>query len=286
MTDNQGFFLIDKPVGFTSFDVCAKLRKKLNIKKIGHTGTLDPFATGLLVIATGKCTKLIPFLEKAQKTYITKAWLGKISGTLDPESDIETDKNLPQITEADVEKILGEKFTGPIQQIPPKYSALKINGKKAYELARQGVQVEMKVRDTEVFEVELLNFEKKNGYYEAEIKLTTAAGFYVRSFARDLGKALGTLGMCGELRRTKVGDLLIEDAELIDCVTEAIDPKYILDTLPQASIPLGRVQDFIAGRAFPFHTGKNGEKYLILASGNSMGIGEIVHDKLQPRVVL
>lgn len=281
--NTDGFYLIDKPVGWTSFDVCAKLRKKLNTKKVGHTGTLDPFATGLLVIATGKCTRMIPFLEKAKKTYRTKILLGKTSETLDPESEVVVVKKSADFSLADIKKILSEKFTGKISQIPPKYSALKFGGKRACDLVREGKTVEMKARETEVFDWKVLNFSAEN--MELEMELTVAAGFYVRSFARDLGESLAEAGMCGELRRLGVGNIEISDAETVETVTDPIDPKYILDTLEHREIEAGRVQDFIAGRAWPY-SGVNGDKYLILVGGRSLGIGEIINGTLQPRVVL
>ncbi|NJP03912.1 tRNA pseudouridine(55) synthase TruB [Candidatus Gracilibacteria bacterium] len=290
----DGFYLIDKPKDWTSFDVCARMRKILNTRKIGHTGTLDPFATGLLIVAVGKATRLIPFLEKAKKTYVTKIILGQTSETLDPESEIvkcepSSDRDTPWSvstewtipSEEDVKKLLDTKFQGPIEQIPPQYSAIKMNGKKACDMARKGEKVEMKSRQTEIFETKILDY----NFPEIEIELTVAAGFYVRSFARDLGTELAGGGMCQELRRTKIEDISVEEAEPVDMITGPIDPKFILTNVPQREIPTGRVQDFIAGRAFPF-SGIEGEKILVLVGGKSIGVGEMICRKLQPRAVL
>ncbi len=224
----NGFLLIDKPPDWTSFDVCAKVRKIFNIKKVGHTGTLDPFATGLLIVAVGRCTKIIPFLEKERKTYITKITFGKTSETLDPESEI-IEIPLPKITptEKDIEKILNEKFQGKIQQIPPKYSAIKINGKKMCDLARAGKEVIIKPRITEIFQAKIISYD----FPVIEIELETAAGFYVRSFARDIAGYFGTKGICIELRRTKIGRFSVKDAEKISEVTGVIDPKYIIKNI-------------------------------------------------------
>ncbi len=283
--NNDGFWLINKEVGWTSFDICAKLRKKLNIKKVGHTGTLDPFATGLLVVATGKCTKLIPFLEKSPKTYVTKIFLGKTSETLDPESEIischSDSKSLKIPSKKEIEQVLKEKFTGKIQQIPPKYSALKVNGKPMYKLAREGKEIEIKPRKTEIFKIQILSYK----FPELKIELKVSAGFYVRSLARDLGKTLAGCGMCLELQRTKVGELSIQNAEKIGHTTQPIDPRYILTHLEHREIPTGRVQDFISGRAFPL-SGRAGESILVLCGNKTCGIGEIIHGNLQPRVVL
>lgn len=262
------------------------MRKILNTRKIGHTGTLDPFATGLLVVAVGKCTRLIPFLEKAKKTYVTKIILGQTSETLDPESEIvnclngtDTEHRVPTLD--DVKKILSEKFQGPIEQIPPKYSAIKMNGEKACDMARRGEKVEMKSRQTEIFSTKVLSY----NFPEVEIELKVSAGFYVRSFARDLGEHLAGGGMCQELRRTNIEDISVEDAETVETISGPIDPKFILTNLSQRKIETGRVQDFIAGRAFPF-SGVDGEKFLVLVGENSIGMGEMICGKLQPRVVL
>jgi tRNA pseudouridine55 synthase len=291
----SGFFLVDKPVGRTSFSVCAQIRKAFGVKKVGHTGTLDPFATGLLVVAMGKCTKLIPYLERARKSYQTTIFLGQTSETLDPESEIIFDQDWKKNLKIDandsafsaekINQVLKNHFTGRIKQTPPKYSALKINGKKMCDLARAGKEFEIKERETEVFRVSVLGMKVLDNRVEVRIELEVAAGFYVRCFARDLAQKLGTIGLCNELRRTKVANLSIADAEPVDFLSQPIDPKFILSTIPQREIPLGRVQDFISGRAFPF-SGVNGEKMLVLAGSNTIGAGEIIAGKLQPRVVM
>lgn len=277
----NGFLLIDKDPDWTSFDVCAKIRKICKTKKVGHTGTLDPFATGLLIIALGKCTKLIPFLEKAHKTYETTIEFGKTSPTLDPESEV-TSTPLPQnpSTKEDLENMLSEHFFGDIEQIPPAFSAIKINGQKACDLARKGKAVELKSRPTHVFETEILYYD----FPTLTIKLKVAAGFYVRSFARDLAEKIGTNGICTSLRRTHINNISVEDAEKIESFTSPIDPKFILD-LPTLEIPTGRIQDFIAGRAFPF-SGVEKQKYLILCGEQTFGVGEIIFGNIQPRVVI
>lgn len=276
-----GFLLIDKQPNWTSFDICSKTKTIFNIKKVGHTGTLDPFATGLLIIALGKCTKLIPYLEKAKKTYVTTIEFGKTSETLDPESEITTipyPDTPPSKTE--LEKILKDNFYGNIEQIPPQFSAIKINGKRSYELARKGETVKLSIRQTTILHTEILNYE----FPLLKIKLEVAAGFYVRSFARDLAQKLGTKGMCTELRRTMVENISVNDAEQIEAVTNPIDPKFIIP-LPHISIPTGRIQDFMSGRAFPY-SGEEQAKYLVLCGKKTFGVGEIVCGNLQPRVVI
>jgi len=290
MKPSQNFFLlVDKPVGFTSFDVCAKLRKPLGVKRIGHTGTLDPFATGLLVIAVGKCTKLIPFFEKDIKTYRTKILLGKTSETLDPESEIIDCHNghVPEL--AEIETLLKEKFTGKITQVPPKYSALKIDGQRAYDLARKGEEVIMKERETEVKAVQVLSY----NFPELEVELTVAAGFYVRSFACDVGTLLCGGGLCSQLRRTAVGDLDVASADFkVLADFEDLDESYKLDAqlliknIVHLEIEPARLPDLQAGRAvFVNPHPANGEKVLVLCEGKTVGMAEVKEGNLQPRVV-
>ncbi len=279
--DRDGFYLVDKDIDWTSFDVCARMRKLLNIKKVGHTGTLDPFATGLLLIATGKCTRLIPFFEKEQKTYVTTIELGKDSPTLDTESEMEDVEVKKEPTLKEIEQKMCSSFQGEIKQMPPQFSAIKIAGKKSCDVARRGEKVDLKLRDTEIVSSKVLSY----NFPEIEIEMTVRAGFYVRAFSRDLGAALGTKAICTQLRRTHIGKLSVENAEKIDHLTAAIDPKFILTQIDHREIPTGRVQDFIAGRSFDF-AGVDKEKILVLVGGKSMGIGEMQHGKLQPRVVL
>ena len=276
----DGFYLVDKEKDWTSFDVCARMRKRLNTRKVGHTGTLDPFATGLLIVAVGKCTKLIPFLEKAKKTYETTILLGKTSPTLDLESEMTDASFEKDPTREQIEKILKSDFMGKIQQTPPRFSAIKIKGKKCCDLARKGQKVEMKPRETEVFDVQMVDY----AYPELKLKITVAAGFYVRAFARDLGEKLKGGALCSELRRTAIENISVNDALPVEHGIEPIDPKFIV-SLPQTTIPTGRIQDFIAGRAFPW-SGLEGQKSLVLVGGKSIGVGEIQAGMLQPRVVL
>ncbi len=287
---SQNFFLlVDKPPGFTSFDVCAKLRKPLGIKRIGHTGTLDPFATGLLVVAVGKCTKMIPLLEKDIKTYRTKILLGKNSDTLDPESEIKDCHNghVPELVE--IETLLAAEFTGAITQIPPKYSALKIDGKRAYELARKGEMVQMKPRSTEVKSVKVLNY----NFPELEIELSVAAGFYVRSFASDVGTALCGGGLCQTLRRIGVGALNIENTDLPVLTDFAdltdihkIESQHLIKNIVHIEIDSQRVPDIKAGRAvFAENLPPNESKVLMLCEGYTIGLAEVKEGNLQPRVV-
>ncbi len=259
----------------------------MGTKKIGHTGTLDPFATGLLIVAVGKATKLIPFLEKDRKIYETEILLGYISETLDTESEIKEvniDKKL--INKKDIEQILCSNFSGKIQQIPPKYSALKINGKKMCDMARKGEEFEIKPRETEIISAKVLDL----NFPVVRIALEVSAGFYVRSFARDLGENLGLGGgICQQLRRTGIGQLAINNKQLtinndIEKITieNLISPERILN-LSQIQIPEERIDDFLQGRAFKFDINID-DKFIVMSGEKFLGIGEKKFENLQPRL--
>ncbi len=211
----NGFLLINKPTGITSFDVVRKLRKILNLRKIGHAGTLDPLAEGLMILALGEGTKLLEFLLKENKTYEAEVTLGKESDTYDAEGVL---KNISakEISNGELKKAL-QKFRGKIQQIPPKYSALKINGQKAYELARQGKEVEMKVRDVEVFGIEILEYI----YPTLKLKIDCSTGTYIRSIAHDLGQELKVGGYLTKLKRTKIGKYVLGNSVSLEEVEVA-----------------------------------------------------------------
>lgn len=228
--------LIDKPAGWTSFDVVAKIRSNLRRNspqssvngkqklKVGHSGTLDPFATGLLIILTGSATKRQDEFMKQDKVYEATFRLGAVSTTGDPEGEITergmlnderreatptTNYHLPSTEE--VQKALA-KFVGEITQVPPQYSAIKVNGKKAYELARAGKKVELKPRQVTIYSLELLEYV----WPEIKVRAHVSSGTYIRTLAEDIGKELGTGAYCLELRRTKIGGYEVKDAKTIE----------------------------------------------------------------------
>lgn len=208
----DGIVLIDKPANMTSFGVVARVRRRLSQEagkkvKVGHTGTLDPFATGLMIIVIGKACKRAGEFSKLDKVYEATITLGKESTTGDPEGDItEVSDAVP--TREEVEQVLGQ-FTGEIQQIPPIFSAIKIDGQRAYKLARDGKEIEMPVRTITVYSLELLEY----AYPEVKIRTHVSSGTYIRTLAKDIGDALGTGAYCSELRRTKVSDYNISEAQ-------------------------------------------------------------------------
>jgi len=203
--------LIDKDLKWTSFDVVAKIRTLTNIKKIGHAGTLDPLATGLLVICLGKATKTIEKYQNLVKEYIAEFKFGATTKTDDSEAEEENIQDISNITpELILEK--SKKFIGEILQLPPRYSAKKINGKKMYELARKNKPIEIKPSRVHIFSIEFVNFSLPY----AKLKIVCSKGTYIRSLARDLGNEIGCGAYLASLRRTKIGEFSANDALKID----------------------------------------------------------------------
>ena len=208
----NGIINVYKEQGFTSHDVVAKLRGILQMKKIGHTGTLDPDAVGVLPICVGKATKVVELLTNKDKTYIAKVKCGVQTDTLDMSGEI-LQTSEQRVTKEEVEQVIPE-FTGQQQQIPPMYSAIKVNGKKLYELARKGETIQRKPRKITIHELSLLSFDEDN--QEFEIQVCCSKGTYIRSLCDDIGKKLGCGAAMKELRRTQVGVFFAEDALTLD----------------------------------------------------------------------
>lgn len=206
--------LVDKPLEWTSFDVVKKLRYKLKVKKIGHAGTLDPLATGLLILCTGKMTKQINTIQEQPKEYTGSMVLGKVTASYDLETPVEESGDVSNIDEEILNKIL-KQFTGEIEQIPPIYSAIKVDGKRAYTKARKGEKVELKARNVHIYNFELTEIDLPN----VKFKVNCSKGTYIRSIVNDFGQAAGCGAYLSELRRTKIGDYSVEDALSIDEVT-------------------------------------------------------------------
>ena len=204
--------LVDKPSNMTSFGVVARVRRVLSQQlgkkaKVGHTGTLDPFATGLMILVTGKECKNAGSYSKLDKVYEATIMLGQTSTTGDPEGE-KTEVSDAVPTLAEIEKSL-EKFKGEITQRPPIYSAIKVNGERAYKLARSGQQVEIPERQVTVYSLDLINYI----YPEVQIRAHVSSGTYIRTLAEDIGKDLGVGGYCSQLRRTQISEWNVDQAK-------------------------------------------------------------------------
>ncbi len=212
----EEIIFVDKPSGMSSFGAVARVRRLLSEReghkvKVGHTGTLDPFATGLLILLAGKATKKAPELTKLDKVYEATIRLGATSSTGDPEGEITiTDKKLEISREKIIETLA--QFVGEIEQIPPAFSAIKINGQRAYKLARAGKAVEMPKRKVTIYELELLDYASPF----LKIRTHVSSGTYIRTLAEDIGEALGCGAYTTELRRTKIADYDIAELPLFD----------------------------------------------------------------------
>jgi len=227
----SGFLLIDKPAGWTSFDVVAKLRRITGVRKIGHAGTLDPFATGLLIVAVGKdATKQMDQFVKLTKAYEATFVLGATSTTHDPEGDIVQNVN-PESRIQNREPIESaiQALTGRLDQIPPMHSAIKVGGKRLYKLARQGKEIERKPRSIIVHAFEVLEY----AWPELRVHILCSSGTYIRALARDLGTALGIGAYASALRRTKIGEYSVEDALSLDALTPENWHAYLKNVAPR-----------------------------------------------------
>lgn len=234
-----GFLNIYKPKGLTSHDVVARLRKITKVRQIGHTGTLDPFATGVLPICIGKATRLIEYLDD-DKEYLATVQLGKNTATYDLEGEITAtfDK---KVTEEDVKNTLKD-FEGEISQIPPIYSAIKVNGKKLYDYARQGQDIEIKPRKVTISKIELKEFDKTS--QSAKITVACSKGTYIRSIAYDLGAKLGCGGYLTALERTKAGKFQVNTAIKLEDLTEVSQiVENLINPLDMLNIPIHNLSE-------------------------------------------
>lgn len=222
---------IDKPLRWTSFDVVKRVRgtllrrMKLRKMKVGHAGTLDPLATGVMVVCTGRATKRIDELQAGVKEYIATIALGATTPSFDLETEIDATYPTAHITRELVEETL-QRFTGAIEQVPPAFSACKVDGKRAYKMARKGHEVELKAKTLVIDEIELLEFSPAS----ITIRVVCSKGTYIRALARDIGEALGSGGHLTALRRTRVGDITVDRCMDVDSVIAMLSEVEI--TMP------------------------------------------------------
>ncbi len=216
---------VDKPLEWTSFDVVKRLRgvilHRLHRKKfkVGHAGTLDPLATGVMVVVTGRATKLIESLQAGVKEYIATVKLGATTPSFDLETEIDATYPTAHITQDMISGVL-PRFTGRIEQVPPSFSACKVDGKRAYKMARKGHEVELKPKVLVIDEIEMLGFDSES--MTLTLRIVCSKGTYIRALARDIGEALGSGAHLVGLRRTRVGDVRIEDCLSVEQAVELI----------------------------------------------------------------
>lgn len=226
-------FYVDKPLKWTSFEVVkkirARLRKRLDVKslRVGHAGTLDPLATGVLIVCTGRATKRIEELQSGVKEYVAHLRLGETTPSFDLETQVDATYPWQHITREQVEETLQEQFTGTIEQVPPAFSACKIDGKPAYKLARKGKEVEIRAKTLIIDDIELLECGLPSEPTMA-IRVVCSKGTYIRALARDIGVALGSGAHLTALRRTRVGDIAVDDCESVEQLIERLETEEMV----------------------------------------------------------
>ena len=295
----DGIININKPAGWTSQDVCAKLKHALHVKKAGHTGTLDPMATGVLPVCFGKATRVIEYYGKDHKSYHCCMKLGIETDTLDITGKVLRTGNYAEVTEKAVREAF-KAFDGVIEQTPPRYSALMIDGKRAYDLARAGEDFEIKPRKVTIYDIAAAKIDLESG--EIEFDVTCSKGTYIRTICDDIGRALGCGAAMTALTRTGSGFFRIEESHTIEDVIEAaedpeklaqmiIEPEITLEKLGKVILNNNRVTAFINGNS----TWSNGftiterseydEMYRVYADGAFLGVASIENGSLIPKKV-
>ena len=241
----SGILIINKPQGWTSFDVVAKTRKTFNIKKVGHTGTLDPMATGVLLVCLGRATKLMQYMVKDEKEYVAEITLGATSNTDDAEGDLTEVKDPKEPSETELLSVIDE-FVGEIDQMPPQFSAKKIKGKKAYELARQGKVVDLKPSRVTIHSIKLMDYK----WPKFKIHVHCSSGTYIRSLARDIGEKLGTGGYLSSIIRTRVGNFNLTEAVPMETMNQnsILPMSKAVEHLPQKPLSEGEYRLLKNGR--------------------------------------
>lgn len=245
----SGLVLIDKPQGITSFDVVAKLRKKLNTRKIGHAGTLDPMATGLMILGVNQGTKLLQFLIGMDKQYHATIRLGASTVTDDAEGEIVKAIDASGITASQVDREIS-KLTGAISQTPSSVSAKKIEGKRAYDLVREGVEVELKPKEVSISRFDRVSeIRVDGGFIDFDVVVDCSSGTYIRALARDIGLALGVGGHLTALRRTSIGSYSLEAAQ-------DLGDEIVLTPLLEATARLYPTRELSDAEVVDVHHGK------------------------------
>lgn len=249
----HGFVIVDKPAGMTSHDVVHQIRKLANTKKVGHAGTLDPDATGVLVVGLGKATRLLTFIVADNKTYQATIRLGQSRTTDDAQGEIIETKSCEKITEETIKKEL-DKFVGDIQQIPSSVSAIKVDGKRAYDLVRQGEKVELASRSVHISAIDVHEIKKIDEFIDVAVTVHCSSGTYIRAIARDLGNSLQVGGHLTNLRRTQSGQWSITNsqklADLKPGNLPVISMAHVATSIfPSVTIGQGETEDFIHGRS-------------------------------------
>jgi tRNA pseudouridine55 synthase len=268
----NGIIIIDKPLGRTSHDMVYEMRKVTGIKKIGHTGTLDPMATGVLPVCIGSATKMADMLTLSDKSYIAELVLGRTTDTQDADGKVLTECEV-NCSEEEI-RCAVNSFVGEIEQVPPMYSAIKQNGKKLYELARQGIEVERKPRKVTINSIDILEI---NGE-RVKIDVSCSKGTYIRTLCEDIGKKLGAGAYMNTLRRTRTGQFTIEESHTLSEIKELkenggiesiiIPADRMFEEYPSVTLNPKQVKSVTNGVAMTYREGQEGQTYRVYDNEN------------------
>ncbi|HLO99069.1 MAG TPA: tRNA pseudouridine(55) synthase TruB [Fimbriimonas sp.] len=279
-----GILLIDKPLEFSSHDVVAVLRRKLNTKRVGHAGTLDPLATGLLVIAVGPATRFLQYLDLEPKVYQARIEFGIETDTYDREGEVVAEKPVPADLEAQVANAI-QGFLGTIEQLPPMYSAVKVKGKPLYKYARDGVEIERKPREVHIERYEIHHIEGNM----VDVEIECSGGTYVRTLAHDLGQAIGCGAHLNALVRTQIGDFYLDEAVGLegDLLGNLIPLSEALSPMPIRELNLIETMRVRNGGNVPNTIYEQGS-FVALADpdGNVISVASVIGNDLKPECVI
>ena len=285
----DGIFNVLKPPGMTSHDVIGFLRRALNTKKIGHGGTLDPDAGGVLPVFAGTATRLLSYAMEGRKQYIAEFTLGEQRDTGDDSGTLVKTMPVPELSEAKLKEVL-QSFLGKQIQLPPMYSAVKINGQKLYQLARKGVEVERKARPIEIYKLELLDAKLPTESISAKYSFTVAVecskGTYIRVLGEDIATALGTCGTMSFLLRTQVGSYLLNEAHTLQEIAEnpagcCAEPITAVSHLPKLELTANQAARITNGVRTTVNGTVDGQYALLGPNSEFLGIGKCVDSKVQ-----
>ena len=285
----DGIFNVLKPPGMTSHDVIGFLRRALNTKKIGHGGTLDPDAAGVLPVFAGTATRLLSYAMEGRKQYIAEFTLGEQRDTGDDSGTLVKTMPVPELSETKLKEVL-QSFLGKQIQLPPMYSAVKINGQKLYQLARKGVEVERKARPIEIYKLELLDAKLPTESISAKYSFTVAVecskGTYIRVLGEDIATALGTCGTMSFLLRTQVGSYLLNEAHTLQEIAEnpagcCAEPITAVSHLPKLELTANQAARITNGVRTTVNGTVDGQYALLGPNSEFLGIGKCVDSKVQ-----
>ena len=285
----DGIFNVLKPPGMTSHDVIGFLRRALNTKKIGHGGTLDPDAAGVLPVFAGTATRLLSYAMEGRKQYIAEFTLGEQRDTGDDSGTLVKTMPVPELSEAKLKEVL-QSFLGKQIQLPPMYSAVKINGQKLYQLARKGVEVERKARPIEIYKLELLDAklptESVSAKYSFTVAVECSKGTYIRVLGEDIATALGTCGTMSFLLRTQVGSYLLNEAHTLQEIAEnpagcCAEPITAVSHLPKLELTANQAARITNGVRTTVNGTVDGQYALLGPNSEFLGIGKCVDSKVQ-----